>query len=419
MNQESTLQVAPPDVEIRVTTRHSQRVTYLDFEISSQELDSDAAHCKTEIGLGRSPEDYFRDQYDLLQKLHRGFDFSDAPILNEEVHREVEAIGRRLYDDLFPEDLKAFYRTIRHRAKTILIVSDEPWIPWELVKPYDDTEVGDVIDDDFLCMAYILTRWLSGPAMPRDRISVKRAACVHPYTEDMALLTATGAECESLARLAEAEGVEFINAGGPVSHKVLVDLLSKSELDLIHVTAHGEFHSESPDQSRILLADGRSFRPQDIQGPIKTTLARNRPHIFFNVCESARQSWALNRTAGWPMRLIGEARCATFIGSAWTLNDSRASKFASVYYRGIADGHTLGEAMFQARSALRDSEPMGFDWLAYQAYGHPNCRITFGQDESRETERQESGDSVSMQQAVARRAINFNPAVELEKDFSE
>ncbi len=47
-----------------------------------------------------------------------------------------------------------------------MIVSDELWLPWELIKPRfaDGQEV--VVEDDFLCADYRLARWVSGPPMP-------------------------------------------------------------------------------------------------------------------------------------------------------------------------------------------------------------------------------------------------------------
>src|SRR5262249_29738950 len=113
--------------------------------------------------LGR-PEGYQTYLLAKLEKLNGGHDVDGSLLLTEEIGRKLTKIGRELYLELFPDGMRQAYREIRRQeVRSLRIVSDEPWtIPWELIKPYDDSVPGDRIDDDFLCLQFELTRWLAG-----------------------------------------------------------------------------------------------------------------------------------------------------------------------------------------------------------------------------------------------------------------
>jgi hypothetical protein len=79
----------------------------------------------------------------------------------------LRAIGEQLYRELFPLELRRAYRDLCSLpVRSLQITSDEPWIPWELVRPYDDDDPDRIVDDDFLCARFELTRWLAGRSGP-------------------------------------------------------------------------------------------------------------------------------------------------------------------------------------------------------------------------------------------------------------
>jgi len=77
------------------------------------------------------------------------------------VERRLRRIGNTLWDQLIPDEFKNIYWQIKDRLHTILIVSDEPWIPWEMVRPYRRTDTN-IDEEDFLCQRYALSRWIRG-----------------------------------------------------------------------------------------------------------------------------------------------------------------------------------------------------------------------------------------------------------------
>ena len=92
-----------------------------------------------------------------IEKLHKGLDVDDSLLLSNEIEDRLESIGHDLYRELFPPAMREAYRQFRDAVCTVQITSEEPWIPWELVKPYDDAGGGAIIDDDFLAARFQLT----------------------------------------------------------------------------------------------------------------------------------------------------------------------------------------------------------------------------------------------------------------------
>ena len=99
----------------------------------------------------------------------------------EMVSGTLARVGHSLFEQLLPRDLQDLYWKIRGRnVRTVLILSDEPHIPWELIKPYrDDPVTGEFVEGEFWGQSYALTHWLRGRP-PAQRFSFNRIFALAP-----------------------------------------------------------------------------------------------------------------------------------------------------------------------------------------------------------------------------------------------
>lgn len=141
----------PADLEMRVRALSDQGRMRLSYSLHSPEGTLPYFH--REIAgptFQKSPEEYRLQLLQKIEKLGEGRDIDGSLLLNNEVERKLANLGRQLWRELFCPELQHAYREIRQHVHTWMIISDEPWIPWELVKPYDDGKAGkEPLDDDF------------------------------------------------------------------------------------------------------------------------------------------------------------------------------------------------------------------------------------------------------------------------------
>jgi hypothetical protein len=78
---------------------------------------------------------------------------------------EFEKMGQNLYSELFSSELKEMYAQFAASARTILIYTNEPWIPWELVKPWGKGVPEEA--RDYLAARFHLSRWYYSDAGQR------------------------------------------------------------------------------------------------------------------------------------------------------------------------------------------------------------------------------------------------------------
>ena len=367
---------APVDLEIRVTTPWSSGERLLQYVLHSPTGAVDF-HYRTIRGEPlSSPEAFQAALFEQVEKLHRGLDVEGEEILLEEARRELEAIGRDLYVRLFPPEMRAAYRRFRGVVKTLLITSDEPWIPWELLKPYEDR------DDDFFCMQFEMSRWLAGGKAPAQGKRVAGLACIEVgEAKKWASLPSAEQERWFLEGLAEEiPGVEgVIVSREEATFDRVEGLLSEGGLDLLHFVGHGDWAAAQPDESKIELAD-RPLRARHLTGPLEARLAKDRPLVFFNACRVGQQGWSLTGLGGWADRWVRRCGCSAFLAPLWTVADGRALEFAKVVYGELRECKTLSEAVQGARRQLREDQPDDLTWLAYSLYAHPNARVFFGDE---------------------------------------
>jgi hypothetical protein len=118
--------------------------------------------------------------------------------------KEIESLGEGLFELLMPQELQtAYWEQVKPSidkgdVKTLLIISDEPWIPWELIKPYRWNDASNSEQKaSFLVEQVALSRWLARP-LPSE-LTVKKAALVAPSV-NLSNVQAETAFIEALAQ---------------------------------------------------------------------------------------------------------------------------------------------------------------------------------------------------------------------------
>lgn len=373
----TTFDIRPPDLEMRVRLLPEAGRTRLLYTLHSPA--GVAPFSQREIEGPRiqgDPESFHAYLRGKLKQLARYLDFGGEALLPADLEHKLASLGQQLWSELFSPELRQAYRAIRRTVRTWMIVTDEPWIPWELVKPYDDSEPEDVIDDDVLARRFQLTRWLADSRPPALVIDIRRLAAV--VTDET--LRQAETERAHLAGLAHRSGVDDASTAATAPAGVL-ELLRTGGVHLLHFIGHGAFETGMADESAIPFPNDAALRPTDLAGPVKTRIGQDRPLVFMNACWGGQQGWSLTRTGGWASRWVGDCGCGAFVAPLWPVRDQAAEAFARVFYEALWRGETLGQAAGEAREHLRSTRPQGdSSVLAYTVYGNPNARVLFGED---------------------------------------
>ncbi len=381
--------VEPVDLVLRVSTRWDGGDRILEYRLHSPSGAarglSGKAHRSRPLG---APDAFRQDLVKELERLRGGVGAREAVLLRDEVHDTLADIGHWLYQRLFSKSMQEAYRGFRDQIRTLLVVSDEPWIPWEIVRPFGDR------DDDFFCMQFEMGRWLAEAADPVVVKGVRQLLCLAVgELEDQAALPEADDEPKILMAFADhpakVTGLVLRNPGFDELKGRLRD-----GVDLLHFAGHG-LHRESsvegaesawrPELAGIELAD-RPFLARDLVGEVAARLRQERPVVFFNSCESGRLGWALTGLGGWAQSWVEDCGASAFLAPFLSVNDTAAHELAAIFYRELREGRTVGNALRTARRELRkprerdDAAKDDVAWLAYSLHAHPNLRVVPGED---------------------------------------
>jgi len=340
------------------------------------------------VEISGQPEAAARELYGTIAKLVQRTDPVLKQQLNQlraipagDVDRRVKQLGQNLWRNLIPEELRTLYS--RERAtwkdRSLLVFSDEPHFPWELVWPYDEN--GEWRDEAPWCITMRMTRWLrkdargNGNDTPPGTLRLHDFAVLAPQYQVLANLTGAHQERDILLKLAA--GIHLNDASPRPEYEPVLDLLENGGYDWLHAASHGSFQPETPDgDSALWLENDRSLTPDVIVGPeIEGYLRKHRPGFVFNACQTGRQDFALTRIGGWANRLLSSG-AGLFVGPQWEVQDVGALKFAEAFYTALFAGDHVADAVRKARFAARSvGDPT---WLAYSVFAHPNAVIASG-----------------------------------------
>jgi hypothetical protein len=294
-------------------------------------------------------------------------------VATEPDRERADGFGEQLYDNYAPDVFKrAFWALVRTRGKsfrTIQIYSDNPDIPWELMKPVREDGTGR---QNFLGVDYSVARWHMTDGLFRERPpyseTMPKMFVIAPHYSGSRTLDAEATETQALARL---NGYSAVDG----NMKGLRTLFHNPPQGIVHFAGHGELSAARGDYE-ILLEDGAldtsTWRGMAQADPSSHTF------FFFNACDVGQTKQSGNFVDGWGPAVL-EKGASGYIGALFPVNDKIAAQFSILFYQLLQQQMQAGPAdvsatLEQTRREIykRTGDPTA---LAYVLYGDTNLKF--------------------------------------------
>ncbi len=321
--------------------------------------------------LTGSREAYIKALYDDIEQRYLGNESDFATFQSE-----LREVGAGLWDELFPEKLQAALWKWRDSIKSILVFSEEPFIPWELVHL---KEPGKGLPEKVLFFGQMgLVRWLHNMGWPTTELRARNGRCLyvipHYPHPDYAL---SGAEAEA----------EFLqknfNATAVVPHNPPVRQLlgTPGGFDLLHFAGHGAADQQNITQAELLLEgrlEGSNYITEKLRASVVENLSglsgpdESRPIVALNACQAGRAGYKLTTIGGFSRAFLKQG-VGLFIGALWSVGDAPARVFTEELYARLLANETLAQATIAARNKAAEAKEA--TWLAYTVYGNPYAKL--------------------------------------------
>jgi tetratricopeptide (TPR) repeat protein len=305
----------------------------------------------------------------------------------------LRGLGDRIYRSL-PLEICAALRTAVAKGTaaapaTILLFSEEPYVPWELAVDPDGWPSAVETTAPFLGAHAAISRWFLGERPPPERrpaatVEVHQKVLVSAHYEGVVGWTAlpeAEAEVRKLA-VALAPGVTIVK---PDMDDVLNLLEGTPPAELLHFALHGKFDPQGIQGGLVLIrmTDGRPA-PQFLQeNHVRGRRLRQQPFVYLNACQVAVGSNEVLGDYGGLAAAFLAADARGVLAPLWNIEDATASALASEFYSLSTGDDPLPAAeivrRFRARytpEAVRDHKPgVNATLVAFQLFGHPRLRL--------------------------------------------
>ena len=287
----------------------------------------------------------------------------------------LESKGQEVFQLMPPELIDALKKvhTAIGRTPTLLLVTNETYVPWELAYLPDPL---DPAKPHFLAAQTQMGRWLDDQNVmlpPAVKIEIKRMTAVaskYGLGTSMRALPEALAERELLARDWKAIPLEAKKAE-------VTSILAGVKVPghLVHFAVHG-ISDPAANHQAILLADNSEIRASALTGSFNCGEVPRFSFVMLNACQVGTAGASLGQAAGFPGTLVRRGVLG-FIAPLWEVDDKLAFEFAASFYKeAFTEGKPIGTVLHEHRAAY---DPAGSTTpVAYIYYGHPALRLTYG-----------------------------------------
>ena len=255
---------------------------------------------------------------------------------------------------------------------SMLLYTDEPFIPWELArigKKYSGRDVPA-----FLGELARVGRWWSGRSAAGPLSSLvlgpisALAAQEYSLASNRAPLEHAVAEREALRTAYHAQPIEALRA----DVDAWLDAEPRRSGHLAHIALHG-FSDALPAGQGLVLGDGALLTPARLAGEWDEGDTPRFTMVFLNACQVGSAAERLGALAGFPGALTAGGASA-FVAPLWEVQDKVALEVSLGFYRRTLKEHVeVGEAL-RAERAASPPERSITPW-AYVYYGHPRLQL--------------------------------------------
>ena len=285
----------------------------------------------------------------------------------------LEGAGLEFFDTA-PALLKDTYWHLvdaGHKPRTMLIVSDERSIPWELVVPHRRLPDGEREVRRALGTELAIGRWHRQSGIsPRQQVPLRTSYVVAPQYRRSAALTHAAEEAQFVCSRLSGRRID------PASFDHLDLTLGEEGADLLHFICHGE--SDESGLQLLLLDEPDVLNSRQVRAMpgLGKACREDRPMVFLNACDVGRPTRGLIGTAGFAKSFIDiDASCV--VGALWSVDDRVAHAVAVEFYEQV-----LSEPPVPFAEALRRLRARGYtadgndSYAAYCFYGDPTAHST-------------------------------------------
>ena len=283
-----------------------------------------------------------------------------------------------------------------NRLPTVLLVSQESLVPWELATTDEEFVVDRTLVDpsapQLLGAQAIVGRWR--PAGPETPSGVRRPNATPAEAMTISSLAVVvgefgpGSGMKSLKEAIE-EGQQLTTIYPSVWVKATASDMStllKGQLtdrgvpvkaQVLHIASHGEVDPDSPLNSGVILSDSSVRIDESIViGSDFTRTAA--PLVFLNCCQLATETGGALVEGGLAAAFL-RAGARAFVAPLWNVNDTIAKDTALTFYaETIGKGRRVGDVMRELRARFTTAFPQHDQTtpLAYAYYGHPGLILS-------------------------------------------
>jgi nucleoid DNA-binding protein len=272
----------------------------------------------------------------------------------------LKGAGQRFWNTLEVEPRTLIAQAIAGGAKTMSILSEEPYIPWELMVP--NTTPRDARDP--LGITLQIGRWITGKYIaPPQKVRLQSLFVISPNS---AGLTTAAKEVKFLLETL-ADRWSPGDRLSPATVKGIDSALASSSRDVLHFVCHGD-----SGVLQTLILDTPDELDSDMVLALEGFLAafKSRPLVFLNACKVGSLTPGLDGVSGFATSFM-QLEASAVVAPLWAVQNEPALEVATLFYTAILAGKPFARVFQDIRKRAYTGDDPPDSYAAYCFYGDP------------------------------------------------